>query len=407
MRTKEKAEEKRYFDQPQGEVMGEQSPKSTKERTFEEDEIDLVEVTKSIWQRRKIVFITTAILFVLGVLYAFLSPLEYQATTTLMPQSDPKTTSLNSGLLRQFGGFLDLGGMNGSGSLSTNLYPSITESTPFYLHIMKQELYFSSLDTTATVLDYFTVVKEKPFISYVKTYTIGLPGMLLSLPNKLFSRKSNSIKQKTLAFADSTTSNNLDENQPLTLSGREISVINELRSRIKTEIQSDGTVKVTAKMPDPYATASITEFSVDYLTNYISEYRVKKAQQNLEFTEKQYNEANDRYRKAQEKLAMFRDRNSNIVTARAATELERLQTESSLTANVYQGLAQQLEQARIKVQEETPVFITLEPVQVPLQESEPNKNFIMISSIFLGIIIGTAFILGRVFYIYFKSNFLS
>jgi uncharacterized protein involved in exopolysaccharide biosynthesis len=61
----------------------------------------------------------------------------------------------------------------------------------------------------------------------------------------------------------------------------------------------------------------------------------------------------------------------------AKIEEQRLQADYLLTQSVYNELSKQLEQAKIKVQEETPVFKTLEPAVVPIQKSGPKRAIIM------------------------------
>lgn len=370
-----------------------------------EDEIDLTELIRKIWADRKVIFIGLGIAFVLGIFIAMISPEEYEASTTLLPESSGNSNSRGSSLLRQFGIF-DLGISGGTTSLGTNMYPNITQSTPFYLYLMDQELYFSSLDSTVTIFQYFSEIKEKPLIEDIKRYTIGLPGLLLALPDRLAKKPQPVNTPVSDSASNSVTINEVKiSDKPLQLSGPELSVINELKSRITTEIQEDGTVTVTTKMPDPYATAQLTELAVAYLTQYVTEYRIEKVLKDLEFTENQYEEAKKRFNAAQEKLALFSDRNTNMVTARAQTELERLQTEYNLASEVYLSLAQQLEQAKIKVQEETPIFKELEPVQIPLSESEPNRKLIILAFIFLGGVIGFGIIFAKVFISYIKDNF--
>ena len=370
----------------------------------QEDEIDLTELIKKVWDGRKTVFIAVGIACVLGVFIALISPEEYESSTTLLPETSGNSNNRGANLLRQFGGFFDLGMTGGTASLGTNMYPNITQSTPFCLYLMHQELHFSSLDTTVTIFQYFSEIKEKPLIEYIKRYTVGLPNLILTLPER-FMNKPKPVNIPPSDSADVVEEKSPDK--PLMLSSAELGVINELKTRIITEIQEDGTVTITTKMPDPLATAQLAEMAVDYLTQYVTEYRIEKVQKDLEFTANQYEEAKKRFIIAQEKLASFTDRNTNIVTARANIEFERLQTESSLAFSVYQSLAQQLEQAKIKVQEETPVFKELEPVQVPLRESEPNRKIIIMASVFLGIVAGVGIIILKVFYKASKEIFAS
>ncbi len=64
-------------------------------------------------------------------------------------------------------------------------------------------------------------------------------------------------------------------------------------------------------------------------------------------------------------------------------EQERLQNEMNLAYNVYTQVAQQLQMAKAKVQEITPVYTVVQPASVPLRPAKPNKVMILIGFIFL------------------------
>ncbi len=74
-------------------------------------------------------------------------------------------------------------------------------------------------------------------------------------------------------------------------------------------------------------------------------------------------------------LAVFDDKNQNVVTSLAKTERQKLQYDYDLAYEVYKSLAQQLEEGKIKVKEETPVFTIIEPIVIPIQKSEPITDF--------------------------------
>ncbi|MDZ7692664.1 MAG: hypothetical protein U5K69_16310 [Balneolaceae bacterium] len=89
----------------------------------------------------------------------------------------------------------------------------------------------------------------------------------------------------------------------------------------------------------------------------------------LEFAEQQMERAEQRFQEIQTKLAEFRDSNVNLATARAQTREQQLQSEYDLAFNVYNSLAQQVEQARMRVQEQTPVVSILQPIQIPIDDT--------------------------------------
>ncbi len=386
-------------------------PESSKAAYAGEDEIDLGELMQQVWARRKTLLYTILVTFLLGIFVAAFSPEEYRSSIVLLPQTDSPSGGINMGILRQFGGLAGLGvGTSASGTISTSLYPDITQSTPFLLHMTEEEFYFSTLDTTVSLAQYFSEIEQPGVLGYAKKYTLGLPGQLISLPANLISSFKN--KPRRVLIDNQAQSNNPATDtaevslghQPITITGTQLSVINELKSRITTSIEENGTVKVEVEMPDPMVAATATEMAVKFLTNYVLEFRTEKAQQDLAFVEKQYNEKKDRYNAAQQQLARFQDRNTNIFTQSAQIELERLNTENNLAFNLYQSLAQQLEQAKIKVQEETPIFKVLEPIQVPLSISKPNRALIITLSLFAGIFLGLGIIFLQILYTNFKSK---
>ena len=371
-----------------------------------EDEIDLADLIRQIWARKWIVWITTLVVFLLGVFVAVVSPEEYEASVVLMPQSSEVSSGVGSGFLRQFGGLagLGLGSAGGNGTLSPALYPEVTKSTPFFLDIIEKDMYFSTLDTTVTFAQYFGEIEQPGVLDYVKRYTLGLPQMILNIPVRLINAFDDAQpallvqENKVPNQADTTTSG------PLTLTGRQLGVIGKLRGRIQTSIEDNNTVRISVMMPDPMVAAETTEMAADYLTNYILEYRTDKAQQDLIFVQKQYDEKKDRYNAIQRELARFRDRNLNIISETARIQQEQLEAENQLAFSLYQSLAQQLEQAKVKVQEETPVFKVLEPIQVPLGKSKPNRELIITLSLFLGVFLGLGIVFLQILYKNFKKS---
>ncbi len=72
---------------------------------------------------------------------------------------------------------------------------------------------------------------------------------------------------------------------------------------------------------------------------------------------------------------------------------EELQSQYELAFNLYNTLSQQLQQKRLQVQEQTPVFSILQPVSVPLSKSAPNRTLIVIVAGILGVIVAIGWIL--------------
>ena len=137
-------------------------------------------------------------------------------------------------------------------------------------------------------------------------------------------------------------------------------------------------------MQDPLISASLTDTVMHCLQNYITNYRTNKARHDLAFTEKLYKEAKADYEKAQKKICYFcrcqSECGSVKLSCRAGTFKK---TKLSWLILFYTQVSGQLQMARAKVQEITPVYTVVQPATVPLRAAKPNKIMILIGFVFL------------------------
>ena len=66
-----------------------------------------------------------------------------------------------------------------------------------------------------------------------------------------------------------------------------------------------------------------------------------------------------------------------------------------MTSSVFQELAGQVEQAKIQVNKDTPIFTIIEPVSVPLERSKPKRSMMVIIWTFLGGLFSVAWVLVK------------
>lgn len=339
------------------------------------EEIDLIELVKFVWLKR--VFISKMIVafLLLGILIAFTSKVEYTATCRLMPESQEGSTPDLGGL----GGLAGLAGINlnlsNSGMLTPELYPEIVKSAPFIDVLINTPVYFENRDTTITSFEFFKNVDKPTLFGLVGEYTIGLPGKI----------------KKALS---SSNENIVVDYGMVRYTKESWEIYEDYSERLSVAVDSkSGIISISTEMPDPVASARIANLLVEELTRNVTDYKIEKAQINLDFIEERLEDAQSGYEAKQELLAKFSDRNRHITNSLTQTEYDRLQNDMDIAYEVFKGLASQREQAKIKVKEETPVFTILEPVRVPEDKSKPRRLLILIISIFLGFAIGTGYVL--------------
>jgi LPS O-antigen subunit length determinant protein (WzzB/FepE family) len=359
--------------------MNTQSTSNPSPPVSNDEEIDLLEFTKVVWNGRKTIL--KCILFAggLGILIAFLSPKEYTSSTTMVPQTSKSSGNLGGlSSLAAIAGF-DIDPTKSGDALSPLVYPQIISSGPFQLELMNTPFTFSEVNHPISLYEYYNEIARPSMLSLISKYTIGLPGVIIS-----------AIKR------DSENKITSEEKGPIYFSKKQEKVRKMMEERISLEVDSkQGYLTLQASFHEALLSAQVADQARELLQKYITRFKIEKAENQLTFIEGRFLEKKKEFEKAQERLARYRDQNRNISGAMAGTEVERLQGEYSIALNVYNELAKQLEQAKIKVKEETPVFSVLKPAVVPNERSKPKKAMILAVWIFLGGITGVGIIFGK------------
>lgn len=347
--------------------------------TEDDDElqIDWMGILRQVLAIRKKLYIAAAVGVVLGILIALGTPKQYTVNITLSPEMS--SSKSGSGLASMAASFL--GGSIGNDSpdaLNATLAPDIVASTPFLLELFDARVVSQDkqIDTT------FTAYLDEQKSSWMG-YVLKAPGMAISGIKSLFSDK----KEKTETIQEGTIE--LNEEDAAKLEG--------LRQQITAEVDKKTAITtLSVTLQDPKVTATIADSVVSKLQQYITAYRTSKAKEDCQYLEKLYKERQQEYYDAQQRYARYVDANSNVVFQSTLAERERLQNDMNLAYQVYSQVAQQLQVARAKVQEEKPVFAVVEPAVVPLNPSGTSRKVIVLGFIFLAVAFAGAWeLLGK------------
>jgi uncharacterized protein involved in exopolysaccharide biosynthesis len=115
---------------------------------------------------------------------------------------------------------------------------------------------------------------------------------------------------------------------------------------------------------------------------------VEKSQAELDFIQQRYNQAKGEATREQYSVAADQDRFKNLVSQVPQVSTSRKQMDYAISNSVFQELAKQLEQAKIQVAKDTPVFTIVEPVTIPTEDAGPSGLKTLIVWMFLGAFIG-------------------
>ncbi len=334
-----------------------------------EEEKDIVSIDfnaffKIIWKEKVWVVLITLVFALGGVYYALTAREEFVSTGKILPEYQSK-----AGGLSQFAGLASLAGVDlssatggGSDAVRPDLYPDVLKSTPFFLELLKIKV--RTKDN-----------KEMFFSQFYDNFV---------LDNKI-EEKDTKIKFPT-------------SNQYIAVSYQTENNLKDLRERIGAVIdKKTGLITVTVKLPDPVVATIITDYGMNFLTNYITNYRTEKSKRDLNFLAERLDAAKGKYFNNQAKKAQYSDQYQLSMMKLQAADLqrERIESEYKLSSSFYNTLLQKYEEAKLKVQQETPVIKVLEPPVVPNKRSEPKRAIIVLIATFLGGIFGIIFGLIR------------
>ena len=337
-----------------------------------EEEIDIVEVAKTLWKSRKEVVKTTLIFMGIGLFMALTSPAEFSSTVIVKPTiSDPKS-KLSGGLggLAAMAG-INIGGVSSIAEIHPTLYPKIVESYGFQKELMQSSVYVEDLNSEVSFEKYYTAIYNLSLFEIIKKYIIELPRLIISIIKP---------KKEIPVYAE----NVFDK-----ISETDKEMIKRIKKQVHVNVdEKQGFVSLSATMPEPLQAAQVVLNAQNILQRKVINHKLKKIEEDLVFVEERYNEKKKEFEQAQSNLARYRDANRNVNTATALTELERLESEYQLAFSVYSELAKQVETQKIQVKENTPVFAVLQDAVVPLEKSNTSKIMILFIWSFLGLILG-------------------
>lgn len=335
----------------------------------DEMEIRLVDFILFFKKNRRRILLGALIGLFVGALYAFSKPNMYTAQVTVLPEIQSRGASSlgNLGSLAGLAG-INLDNISGQDAIRPDLYPTVLQSVPFALDALKQPVYSQKFQEKMTL---------QAFIE--RLYSTSLLNNVFSVEAK--NNNSDNVRLDPKNFS-----------QAIQFTKEQEKLIKWIQESVSAAYdKKTGIITITAVEPDPVVAATIARLSLDYLTKYITTYRTEKSRKQVDFLKQQVREAEYKYQTSEYALSSYRDRNRSLFLNTAKIEEQRLQADYLLTQSVYSELSKQLEQAKIKVQEETPVFKILEPATVPLRKSGPKRTLVMLGFATVGILVSLVF----------------
>ena len=334
-----------------------------------------------LWQdiksHKRLYYKVLGITFIVSSILLIGTPNYYRCTVKLAPElSGSKSTSSLASIASSFG--LNIGsGSIGSEALFPTLYPDLMNSVAFRTSLFSIKVQRKGEDTMMTYYDYLNDGQKMSLLGYVK------------LPMKWLREGISSLfKSDDEEKADKVNPFELTKDQYATVEAIEKNVVCDVDN--KTLVI---TIDVTDQ--DPLIAAMLADSVKMHLQEFITDYRTRKARVDLEYNEKLFAEAQQRYEQARKRYAAYTDANQKAFLERVRSEQTRLENEMNLQYQAYTQVAAQLRLAEAKVQEDTPAFTTLQPAFVPVKKVGPKRMMTCLVYLFMAFIITTIVVIKK------------
>lgn len=340
-----------------------------------QDDIDLMELVGKVLSKWKFVLGVTVCFMVIGLIMALTAIKEYTAQVVVAPETSKTSKVGGLGSLASMAGF-DMGAFGGEEAIYPLLYPDIVQSLPFMSSLFDVKVKSQDGVIDTTYFKYVRDLRKKSLADYVK----GIPSKVKNGVIALFSSEGNAKA--------------LEEFNPYHLTRSQMYMIQQLNEKISILIdKKTDVITVSFTEQDPLIAATMVDTIMCRLQNQITAYRTKKVIDDCAYIEKLYLQSKGEYERAQDAYASYVDRNRNVTQERFLVEKERLSADKDLKNTLYTQWAQQLMLSKAKVQEYTPVFVTLKPVAVPALASSMSRSMILVMYTFLGGVLAVVYVL--------------
>lgn len=325
-------------------------------------------------EKRKLFYISMPLTLIFAVIIASSIPKTYIVSTRIAPElasvnaGSSSLGGLNS-LMRSFG----IGSSNNTGgdAILPTLYPELMNSKTFLVSLFDIPVKSRNGKIQTAYYDYLANYQKKPWWSKAIGWVFSLiPG-------------SGKIAEDNYKDANAAA-----------LTYRQSLIAKAISSKIGSKIdEKTGVITITVSDQDPLICTAIADSACQRLQQFITNYRTKKAYQELLNVQKQFKQAQAEYLASKREVEAFNDGNWDLVDEDFIVEKQALQNDMQLKFQTMSAFNTQLLQARSKYESLRPVYTVLDVASVPIAPAGPKKMKIILGIMFLVLFVEVVYVL--------------
>ncbi len=346
----------------------------------EETSIDFAKIFKDLLKYKKLYYKVLPATFVIVALIALSLPNYYTCTVKLSPEmSGSKSQSGLASLASSFGVNLGTTGGIGTEALFPTLYPDLMSSVDFKASLFEVPVTIEG-DKEAgekdRTMSYYTYLKDEQKSPWWSAAISGTVKFIVGL------------------FKEPEPEE--DKVDPFRLTKEQTDIVKAIDKNVVCDVDKKTmviTIDVTDQ--DPLICATMADSVKTRLQKFITDYRTSKARVDLEYNKKMLVEAQAKYDQARDRYAAFADSHRAVTSKSAQTKVTDLQTEMQMRSQILQQVIAQMQEAEMKVQENTPAFTTLQSATVPVKKTGPKRAQMCLIFTFLAFLCTSVYILYK------------
>jgi uncharacterized protein involved in exopolysaccharide biosynthesis len=342
------------------------------ESTEKNKVIDLSIIWRQLWSNKKIFYKVWPITFILSCIWIFPQPRYYTCDVKLAPEMSGEDVGGSLSSLAQSFGF-NLGGMTGQDAIYPELYPDLFESPEFIVGLFGIKVTTKDGEVST---DYFTYMKQHqkqnwlmwPFLQ-VRNWISGLIETEDATPR---SERSSDVN-------------------PFMMNRKDYELMKQIMDNIRCSFdKKTSVITITVKDQDPLVSAEMADSVKTHLQSFIIRYRTSKANEDVRHYQQMRDSAELAYDRAMEAYSRFCDTHKDVVLQSFQSERDKLENELSIKQTALGAMEAQLQGTKVKLQEKTPAFTTLQSATVPVKPAGP-KRMLFVAGMMILVTFITAF----------------
>lgn len=323
--------------------------------------LHLWQLVRSNWKAFTIATISTGIfMFAIGSCI----PRTYQSEVKLAPETNGSNLSGNLSSLTSMMG-LKANALGDEDAILPELYPDVMSSPDFMLSLL--EIKVSTKDNKVKNVSYKTYLTQHCDAPWWTKLVVKLTSA--------FEKKE---EEKSVVRGAANAG-------PIMLSKKDTEILKAVEGALRSQVdKKTDVITISAAAQDPLVATILVDSVSDRLQQFITNYRTQKARKDAAYVEDLVEKAKEDYEKAQREYAAYSDAHAGLVLNEYKVKLEDLENDLQLKYNVYSQLVVQLQNAKAKVLERTPVYTTIQAPMVPYRHIAPRRSFYLLFGMVMG-----------------------